>query len=88
MDSILPAGLVCSGRRIRLTSVRVQTIQERSYIAEQIEDTGYGTRLDATQRQQLMLKLARTEPNVNLALSAHKGSVPWIYFCSKFNTDS
>jgi RNA-binding protein 39 len=60
----------------RLMIVRVQTIQERAYVAEQIEDTGYGTRLDATQRQQLMFKLARTEPNVNLALSAHKSSVP------------
>ena len=56
--------------------VRVQTVQERAYVAEQIEDSGYSTRLDATQRQQLMFKLARTEPNVNLALSAHKSTAP------------
>jgi RNA-binding protein 39 len=55
--------------------VRVNTVQERSYIAEQIEETGYGPRMDATQRQQLMFKLARTEPNVNLALSAHKAPI-------------
>ena len=58
-----------------LTSVRVYTIQERAYVAEQIEETGYGTRLDNVQRQQLMFKLARTEPNVNLALSAPKSKV-------------
>lgn len=62
-------------RVYELIAVRVQTIQERAYVAEQIEDTGYGTRLDATQRQQLMFKLARTEPSVNLALSANKSSV-------------
>ncbi|WVQ82007.1 hypothetical protein IAT38_004134 [Cryptococcus sp. DSM 104549] len=54
--------------------IRVQTVQERAYpVVEQIEEAGgYGTRLDATQRQQLMFKLARTEGNVNLALSAPK----------------
>ncbi|WVR07450.1 hypothetical protein IAU60_004491 [Kwoniella sp. DSM 27419] len=54
--------------------IRVQTVQDRAYVTvDQIEDSGnYGTRLDATQRQQLMFKLARTEPNVNLALSAPK----------------
>ncbi|WRT68315.1 uncharacterized protein IL334_005291 [Kwoniella shivajii] len=63
------AGFELAGRPIR-----VQTVQDRAYVAtEQIEDNGnYGTRLDANQRQQLMFKLARTEPNVNLALSAHK----------------
>ncbi|KAK4683787.1 RNA-binding protein 23/39, partial [Tremellales sp. Uapishka_1] len=56
--------------------IRVQTIQERAYVAEHIEDSsGYGTRLDATQRQQLMFKLARTEPAVNLSLSAHRAPV-------------
>lgn len=58
--------------------VRVQTIQERPQVAEQIEDSGpgqgYGPRMDNTQRQQLMFKLARTEPNVNLSLSANKSS--------------
>ncbi|ORX38594.1 hypothetical protein BD324DRAFT_621521 [Kockovaella imperatae] len=57
-------------------TIRVQSVQERAYVAEQIEDSGYTTRLDATQRQQLMFKLARTEPNVNLSLSAPKSSTP------------
>ncbi|OCF76109.1 RNA-binding protein 39 [Kwoniella mangroviensis CBS 8886] len=63
------AGFELAGRPIR-----VQTVQDRAYVAtEQIEDNGnYGTRLDANQRQQLMFKLARAEPTVNLALSAPK----------------
>ena len=64
------------GRVDNSVLVRVSTVQERAYVAEQIEDSGYGTRLDATQRQQLMYKLARTEPNVNLALSAPKSGAP------------
>lgn len=62
------AGFDLAGRLIK-----VQTIQERGtyQTPDLIEDSGsYGTRLDANQRQQLMFKLARTEPNVNLSLSA------------------
>ncbi|KAL0249815.1 hypothetical protein I308_103117 [Cryptococcus tetragattii IND107] len=64
------AGFDLAGRLIK-----VQTIQERGtyQTPDLIEDSGnYGTRLDANQRQQLMFKLARTEPNVNLSLSAPK----------------
>ncbi|WWD19003.1 hypothetical protein CI109_103460 [Kwoniella shandongensis] len=76
-----------------------QTVQDRAYVAtEQIEETGgYGTRLDANQRQQLMYKLARTEPNVNLALSAPKPVVqskspsmnptPYIIVSNMFNPE-
>nr|XP_031860029.1 uncharacterized protein CI109_004637 [Kwoniella shandongensis]KAA5527101.1 hypothetical protein CI109_004637 [Kwoniella shandongensis] len=79
--------------------IRVQTVQDRAYVAtEQIEETGgYGTRLDANQRQQLMYKLARTEPNVNLALSAPKPVVqskspsmnptPYIIVSNMFNPE-
>ncbi|OCF42728.1 RNA-binding protein 39 [Kwoniella heveanensis CBS 569] len=71
--------------------IRVQTVQERAYVAnEQIEDNGnYGTRLDATQRQQLMFKLARTEPTVNLALSKSPAMNPTTFLVvnNMFNPD-
>jgi hypothetical protein len=42
----------------------VVSVQERSMISEQIEEPGSygGPRMDAAARQQLMQKLARTEP--------------------------
>ncbi|KAK6910556.1 hypothetical protein I203_104588 [Kwoniella mangroviensis CBS 8507] len=89
------AGFELAGRPIR-----VQTVQDRAYVAtEQIEDNGnYGTRLDANQRQQLMFKLARAEPTVNLALSAPKpvtvpsktpqmNPTPFIIVSNMFNPD-
>ncbi|WWC90784.1 uncharacterized protein L201_005721 [Kwoniella dendrophila CBS 6074] len=89
------AGFELAGRPIR-----VQTVQDRAYVAtEQIEDNGnYGTRLDANQRQQLMFKLARAEPTVNLSLSAHKpvavpsktpqmAPTPFIIVSNMFNPD-
>nr|XP_019044601.1 RNA-binding protein 39 [Kwoniella bestiolae CBS 10118]OCF23531.1 RNA-binding protein 39 [Kwoniella bestiolae CBS 10118] len=89
------AGFELAGRPIR-----VQTVQDRAYVStEQIEDNGnYGTRLDANQRQQLMFKLARAEPTVNLALSAPKPAAvpsktpqmnptPFIIVSNMFNPD-
>jgi hypothetical protein len=66
----------CSALIYVFVLVRVQTIQERPQVVDQVEDLGqgYGPRMDNTQRQQLMFKLARTEPNVNLSLSANRSS--------------
>lgn len=41
--------------------IRVQTIQDRSN-NDAIEDPGYAPKMDNNSRQQLMFKLARTEP--------------------------
>ncbi|ORY35622.1 hypothetical protein BCR39DRAFT_511177 [Naematelia encephala] len=65
-----------AGRPIRVITVQVRQERAPVYVSDQIEDTGYGPRMDATQRQQLMFKLARTEPTTNTALSAHRPSLP------------
>jgi hypothetical protein len=60
-------------------AVRVMPIQERSMMSEQIEDsgTGYGgPRMDAAARQQLMFKLARTEPTPGAGAAAPARPAP------------
>nr|XP_019011420.1 RNA-binding protein 39 [Kwoniella pini CBS 10737]OCF50201.1 RNA-binding protein 39 [Kwoniella pini CBS 10737] len=80
------AGFELAGRPIR-----VQTVQDRAYVAaEQIEDNGnYGTRLDANQRQQLMFKLARTEPTSLIPRSKTPlmNPTPFIIVSNMFNPD-
>ncbi|GFZ49434.1 hypothetical protein JCM24511_07554 [Saitozyma sp. JCM 24511] len=67
-------GFELAGRQIR-----VMPIQERSMMSEQIEDsgTGYGgPRMDAAARQQLMFKLARTEPTPGSGAAAPARPAP------------
>jgi hypothetical protein len=62
-------------------AVRVMPIQERSMMSEQIEDsgTGYGgPRMDAAARQQLMFKLARTEPTPGAGAAAPARPAPGV----------